>query len=191
MDNLLTAIRNCKVCEPYLELGANPIISASKKSKIVIIGQAPGRIVHETGIPWNDKSGDSLRNWLGVDKSTFYKPDIFALMPMGFCFPGKGKSGDLPPRKECAPLWHDQLLNYMEEIKLILLIGQYAQHYYLKDKCKSNLTETVRNYQEYLPQYLPLPHPSPRNNIWMAKNRWFQAEVLTILKDQIRAVVEA
>lgn len=190
MDNLLADIRQCKVCEPYLELGANPIVSASKKSKIVIIGQAPGRIVHQTGIPWNDKSGDSLRNWLGVDKATFYDEDIFALVPMGFCFPGKGKSGDLPPRKECAPLWHKPLLNYMQDIKLILLIGQYAQHYYLNERCKNTLTETVRNYQEYLPEYLPLPHPSPRNNIWMAKNRWFQAEVLTILKDQIKAVVE-
>ncbi len=190
MDKLIADIRKCKVCEPYLELGANPIISASKKSKIVIIGQAPGRIVHQTGIPWNDKSGDSLRNWLGVDKPTFYNEDIFALVPMGFCFPGKGKSGDLPPRKECAPLWHEKLFDYMQEIKLILLIGQYAQHYYLQDRCKSTLTETVRSYQEYLPQYLPLPHPSPRNNIWMSKNRWFQADVLTILKDQIKAVVE-
>lgn len=191
MDNLIANIRQCKVCEPYLELGANPIISASKKSKIVIIGQAPGRIVHQTGIPWNDKSGDSLRNWLGVDKDTFYNEDIFALIPMGFCFPGKGNSGDLPPRKECAPLWHQPLLNYMREIRLILLIGQYAQHYYLRERCKNTLTDTVRSYQEYLPQYLPLPHPSPRNNIWMAKNKWFQAEVLSILKDQIKAVVEA
>ncbi|MEQ7799922.1 uracil-DNA glycosylase family protein [Pedobacter sp. ASV1-7] len=190
MDNLIANIRQCKVCEPYLELGANPIISASKKSKIVIIGQAPGRIVHQTGIPWNDKSGDSLRNWLGVDKAMFYNEDIFALVPMGFCFPGKGKSGDLPPRKECAPLWHNKLLDFMQEVKLILLIGQYAQHYYLQDRCKTTLTETVKSYREYLPQYLPLPHPSPRNNIWMSKNKWFQTDVLTILKDQIKAVVE-
>lgn len=190
MDELIVNIRNCKVCEPYLELGAHPIISASKKSKIVIIGQAPGRIVHQTGIPWNDKSGDSLRNWLGVDKSTFYNEDIFALIPMGFCFPGKGKSGDLPPRKECAPLWHEKLFSFMQEVKLILLVGQYAQHYYLQERCKATLTETVKSYQEYLPKYLPLPHPSPRNNIWMAKNKWFQSDVVTMLKDQIKAVVE-
>jgi uracil-DNA glycosylase family 4 len=190
MDELIVNIRNCKVCEPYLELGAHPIISASKKSKIVIIGQAPGRIVHQTGIPWNDKSGDSLRNWLGVDKPTFYNEDIFALIPMGFCFPGKGKSGDLPPSKECAPLWHEKLLSFMQEVKLILLVGQYAQHYYLQERCKATLTETVKSYQEYLPKYLPLPHPSPRNNIWMAKNKWFQSDVVTMLKDQIKAVVE-
>jgi uracil-DNA glycosylase family 4 len=190
MDELIVNIRNCKVCEPYLELGAHPIISASKKSKIVIIGQAPGRIVHQTGIPWNDKSGDSLRNWLGVDKPTFYNEDIFALIPMGFCFPGKGKSGDLPPRKECAPLWHEKLFSFMQEVKLILLVGQYAQHYYLQERCKATLTETVKSYQEYLPKYLPLPHPSPRNNIWMAKNKWFQSDVVTMLKDQIKAVVE-
>lgn len=189
MDKLLEDIRNCKVCESYLELGANPIVSASSKSKIVIIGQAPGRIVHQTGIPWNDNSGDNLRNWLGVDKETFYNEDIFALMPMGFCFAGKGKSGDLPPRKECAPLWHDKLLDYMQGKRLILLIGQYAQHYYLKERRKNTLTETVKNYEVYLPQYLPLPHPSPRNNIWQAKNKWFQSEVLTILKDQIKMVL--
>lgn len=190
MDKLLKEIRNCKVCEPFLEFGANPIISACSKSRIIIIGQAPGRIVHNTGIPWNDKSGDNLRNWLGVDKATFYNDEVFALMPMGFCFPGKGKSGDLPPRKECAPLWHTKLLNLMPEKTLVLLVGQYAQQYYLKEKCKDTLTETVRNYESYLPQYLPLPHPSPRNNIWQAKNKWFESEVLTILKDKIKLAIQ-
>jgi uracil-DNA glycosylase len=186
MDALLTDIRNCRVCDNFLELGARPIIAASPRSKIVIIGQAPGRIVHQTAIPWNDKSGDNLRNWLGVDKATFYNDEIFALMPMGFCFPGKGRSGDLPPRKECAPLWHKRLLDFMPEKRLIILVGQYAQQYYLNGMCGASLTETVKNYASYLPEYLPLPHPSPRNNIWQAKNKWFEIEVLTTLKAIIK-----
>ncbi|KAA5532539.1 uracil-DNA glycosylase family protein [Taibaiella lutea] len=188
MDKLLEEIKDCKVCLPYLEYGVNPVIVASLRSKIVVIGQAPGRIVHNTGIPWNDKSGDNLRAWLGVDKATFYNDNIFALMPMGFCYPGKGKSGDLPPRKECAPLWHSSLLKMMKEKELTLLIGQYAQNYYLKDRVKATLTETVRCFAEYLPEYLPLPHPSPRNNIWQAKNKWFGEEVLPFLKERVGEV---
>lgn len=190
MNKLLLQIRNCRECEKHLEAGVNPVISASTKSKIIIIGQAPGKIVHNTGIPWNDKSGDTLRNWLGVDKEIFYNDTVFALMPMGFCYPGKGRSGDLPPRKECAPLWHNKLLSMMKETKLILLIGQYAQNYYLKEVCKENLTTTVKNFKEHLPVYFPLPHPSPRNNIWQAKNDWFRLEVLPELKKQIEAIIK-
>lgn len=186
MKKLLAEIKNCTVCEKHLEFGVNPIIAASTKSKIIIIGQAPGRIVHDTSVPWNDKSGDNLRNWLGVDKLTFYNPDIFALIPMGFCYPGKSKTGDLPPRPECAPLWHNQLLAMMKEIKLTLLIGQYAQNYYLGEAAKDNLTDTVRAYKNYLPNYFPLPHPSPRNNIWQAKNKWFGLEVLPVLKNNCK-----
>lgn len=189
MKELLAEIRDCKVCEKYLVLGANPIIAASKKSKIIIIGQAPGRIVHKTGIPWNDKSGDNLRNWLGIDKATFYDADKIALMPMGFCYPGTGKSGDLPPRTECATLWHQLLLDYMKNAELILLIGQYAQNYYLKETAKDTLTDTVRNYKSYLPKYLPLPHPSPRNNIWQAKNEWFGEAVLPALKQMVNKII--
>lgn len=189
MDKLLEEIRNCKVCGKYLEFGVNPIISASRKSRIIIIGQAPGRIVHNTGIPWNDKSGDNLRNWLGIDKTQFYNPDLIALMPMGFCYPGKGISGDSPPRAECAPLWHEKLLSKMPEAKLILLIGQYAQDYYLGNKAKSTLTESVKNFQAYLPEYFLLPHPSPRNNIWQAKNKWFQIKVLPALKKRIGSII--
>lgn len=156
MKKLLVQIRNCKECEKHLEFGINPVIAASLKSKIIIIGQAPGRIVHNTSIPWNDKSGDNLRNWLGVDKPTFYNADIIALMPMGFCYPGTDKSGDLPPRAECAPLWHSKLLAKMTNAKLILLIGQYAQNYYLGDKAKSTLTENVQNFKTYLPKYFLL-----------------------------------
>jgi uracil-DNA glycosylase len=190
LDKLLKKITNCKECAPYLEFGVRPIISASPKSKIIIIGQAPGRIVHNTGIPWNDKSGDNLRSWLGVDKETFYNPDIFALMPMGFCYPGKGKSGDLPPRLECAPLWHNLLLAFMKDAQLTLLVGQYAQNYYLKDKAKDTLTETVKNFKTYLPKYLPLPHPSPRNNIWQAKNKWFGVKLLPLLKEEVKQIIK-
>lgn len=189
MKKLLQEIKNCCACEKYLPAGVNPIIAASSKSKILIIGQAPGRIVHTTGIPWNDKSGDNLRNWLGIDKFSFYDPAIIALMPMGFCYPGKGTSGDLPPRPECAPLWHDKLLAKMPSIKLILLIGQYAQVYYLGDKLRTNLTETVQNFRAYLPDYFLLPHPSPRNNIWQAKNKWFQANVLPELKKRVQKII--
>lgn len=189
MKTVLEKIRDCNVCLPFLEHGVNPVIAASPQSKIIVIGQAPGRIVHNTGIPWNDKSGDNLRAWLGVDKAAFYNDAIFALMPMGFCYPGKGRSGDLPPRKECAPLWHDVLLKMMKDKQLILLIGQYAQNYYLKDKVKATLTDTVRNFRDYLPEYFPLPHPSPRNNIWQAKNEWFGKEVLPALKGRVEEVM--
>jgi len=189
MDKLIFQIRNCKECLPHLKDGVNPIIAASPKSKIVIIGQAPGRIVHKTSIPWNDKSGDNLRHWLGIDKTIFYDADQIALMPMGFCYPGTGKTGDLPPRPECAPLWHNKLLAMMTNAKLILLIGNYAQNYYLKDKTKNTLTETVHNFKLYLPKYFPLPHPSPRNNIWQAKNEWFGKEILPVLKKKVKNIL--
>jgi uracil-DNA glycosylase len=190
MENLLNEIRNCKVCEEHLPHGCNPIISASKKSKIVIIGQAPGRKVHDSSIPWNDKSGDNLREWLGVDKATFYDPDNFAIVGMGFCYPGTGKSGDLPPRKECAPLWHPKLQREMNDVELTILIGQYAQKYYLGKTAKRSLTETVGYFHEYLPNYFVLPHPSPRNNIWQSKNRWFPSEVLPNLKERVNFILK-
>ena len=190
MKKLLSEIRNCRGCEKHLEFGVNPIIAASPQSRIVVIGQAPGRIVHETNIPWNDKSGDNLRNWMGIDKALFYNAEFIALMPMGFCYPGKNKAGDLPPRPECAPLWHHQLLASMSQVKLILLIGQYAQNYYLSEKTKTTLTETVRNYKTYLPKFFPLPHPSPRNNIWQAKNDWFGKKVLPDLKKHVQHILE-
>ncbi len=188
MKKLLQEIKQCRVCEKYLN--PNPVVSISKQSKIIVIGQAPGRIVHETGIPWNDKSGDNLRSWLGVDKPTFYDTKKFGIMPMGFCFPGTGKSGDLPPRPECAPLWHERLLKQTTDIQLIILIGQYSQNYYLEDKAKDSLTETVKNFSKYLPAYFTLPHPSPRNNIWMAKNKWFEKKVLPNLKKTVAGILK-
>lgn len=189
MEELLKAIKNCQVCEKYLALGVNPIMAATENSKIVIIGQAPGRIVHETSIPWNDKSGNNLRQWLGVDQATFYNPEHIALIPMGFCYPGTGKTGDLPPRPECAPLWHHQLLSLMPQVQLTLLIGQYAQNYYLRDQAQATLTDTVQQFERYLPSYLPLPHPSPRNYIWQAKNPWFGELVLPELKRQVKNIL--
>jgi uracil-DNA glycosylase family 4 len=162
---------------------------ASKKSKIMIIGQAPGIKVHLSGIPFHDKSGDQLRRWLDVTVDEFYNPDNFAIVPMGFCYPGKGKQGDLPPRKECAPTWHEQLLEHLTEIQLILLVGQYAQKYYLKKEARRTLTENVAHYQDFLPLYFPLPHPSPRNFMWKAKNQWFEEEIIPELKKRIRTIL--
>ncbi len=186
MEKLLDEIYGCDVCEGKLALGPRPILTAHENSKIIIIGQAPGAVVHRTGIPWDDKSGNNLRSWLDISKEDFYNPEKVSLLPMGFCYPGKGKTGDLPPRKECAPLWHNQIFEKIENPKLILLIGKYAQDYYLKKNAKRTLTETVKEFKEYLPKYFVLPHPSPRNNIWQAKNEWFKEEVLPELKDIIK-----
>lgn len=185
MDKLLEDIRKCMACKDFLPNTPKPIIQASSVSKILIIGQAPGKKVQKSGVPWDDASGDNLRTWLGVDKSTFYNDRYFALVPMGFCYPGTGASGDLPPRKECAELWHNKVLSQMTNLKLTLLIGQYAQNYYLGETVKENLTETVKNYKEYLPSFLPLPHPSPRNNIWQKKNSWFKENVIPTLQNMI------
>jgi len=189
MNDLLSEIKNCQVCHGELPLGANPVVQASPQSKIAIIGQAPGIAVHQSGIPWDDKSGHNLRNWMGVDKDIFYDEDIFALVPMGFCYPGTGKSGDLPPMKICAPLWHKKLFQMMPDVELTLLLGNYAQHYYLGKEVKKSLTETVKSFRDYSPSFLPLPHPSPRNNIWQSKNPWFKEEVLPHLKSRILNII--
>ena len=185
---LLKDIRQCIVCAQHLPNEPRPIVLASSTSKILIIGQAPGQKAHASGTPWNDPSGDRLRLWLGVDKDAFYDPDLFALMPMGFCYPGKSRSGDAAPRPECAPLWHRRLLDQMPQIQLTLLIGQYAQRYYLKDKMKDGLTDTVKAYKEYLPAFLPLPHPSPRNVGWFKANPWFEKEVIKIIREQVEGL---
>ena len=166
------------MCEEFLPFAPKPIFSFSKNSKIVLIGQAPGIKVHESETPWDDASGVRLREWLGVSDEQFYDTKNFAIVPMGFCYPGKGKSGDLPPRKECAPLWIDQILGKLQDHKLKILIGQYSQKYFLGDSIKRNLTETVKCWREYLPDFIVLPHPSPRNNIWLKKNPWFRDELL-------------
>ncbi|MBQ4912847.1 uracil-DNA glycosylase family protein [Maribacter sp. MMG018] len=190
MDRLLSKIYSCDICKNKLPLGPKPIVNAHRKSKIVVIGQAPGSKVHNTGVPWDDQSGENLRQWMGIDNSVFYDVEKIALIPMGFCYPGRGKSGDNPPTKECAPKWHNDLLAKIESPELIILIGKYAQDYYLKDLSKKTLTETVRNYKTYLPQYFVLPHPSPRNNIWQAKNEWFKENVLPDLKLKTNEILE-
>ncbi|EGR0062003.1 uracil-DNA glycosylase family protein [Vibrio vulnificus] len=184
LEQLLTQIRACQVCASALPLGANPVVQAHSEAKILIIGQAPGTKVHHTSIPWNDASGNRLRAWLDIEKQTFYDPKQIAIMPMGFCYPGQGQSGDLPPRKECAPLWHEALLKHLPNIELTLLIGQYAQNRYLSNKPKT-LTETVQNWQAWLPDYLPLPHPSPRNTLWLRKNPWFEEQTVPYLRQQV------
>ncbi|KLN65607.1 uracil-DNA glycosylase family protein [Vibrio sp. VPAP30] len=189
LKQLLKEVRTCRACEPELPLGANPVIQASSTAKILIIGQAPGTRVHATSIPWNDPSGNRLREWLALDKETFYDASKVAIMPMGLCYPGKGKSGDLPPRKECAPLWHQRVLAQLPNIGMTLLIGQYAQNYYLSDKPKT-LTETVQQWQRWTPRYLPLPHPSPRNTLWLKKNPWFEAEMVPFIRGYVHEHLE-
>ncbi|MFA4742428.1 uracil-DNA glycosylase family protein [Vibrio vulnificus] len=188
LEPLLTQIRACQVCASALPLGANPVVQAHSEAKILIIGQAPGTKVHHSSIPWNDASGNRLRAWLDIEKPTFYDPKQIAIMPMGFCYPGRGQSGDLPPRKECAPLWHETLLKHLPNIELTLLIGQYAQNRYLSNKPKT-LTETVQNWQAWLPDYLPLPHPSPRNTLWLRKNPWFEEQTVPYLRQQVRQLL--
>ena len=189
MKELISDIKQCTICAEYLELGPRPVLCADVDSKIVIIGQAPGTKVHASGIPWDDPSGKQLRKWLGVSDEDFYDPKKFAIVPMGFCYPGKGKSGDLPPRPECAPQWHEPLFDKMPNVELIILIGMYAQNYYLQKTAKKTLTETVRNYKEYLPNYFVLPHPSPRNRFWLTKNPWFEESVVPELQQKIVALL--
>ncbi len=184
-ESLLTEVRACKYCEKDLPLGPRPVFSVHPEARVLIIGQAPGTRVHKTGTAWNDPSGNRLRSWMGLDETAFYDQTKIAIMPMGFCYPGKGKSGDLPPRPECAPLWHDKLLDTMPGIELTLLIGLYAQKYYLAENSCKNLTETVRSWHKFMPRFLPLPHPSPRNGFWLRKNPWFEDEVVPHLQKRV------
>ncbi|TBM99390.1 uracil-DNA glycosylase family protein [Hyunsoonleella flava] len=189
MEDLLQDIQQCTICKAHLPLGPRPVVAAHPESKIVIIGQAPGTKVHASGIPWDDASGRQLRRWLNVTDEEFYDEKKFAIIPMGFCYPGKGRTGDLPPRPECAPQWHELLFDELKNVELVILIGMYAQKYYLGKQAKKTLTETVRNYKVYLPKYLPLPHPSPRNRFWLMKNPWFEVDVLPQLKQRTHEIL--
>lgn len=185
LKDLLADVRGCALCEAHLPLGPRPIVRVSATARLLIIGQAPGTRVHASGIPWDDPSGERLRQWLAVDKVQFYDESLTAIVPMGFCYPGKGKSGDLPPRPECAPQWHEALLAHMPNIELTLLVGSYAQNHYL-GKTRGTLAERVREHAALDGPYIPLPHPSPRNTLWLRRNPWFEEEVVPVLQRRTR-----
>ena len=184
LASLLTEVRACAICAEHLPLGPRPVLQIHASASILIAGQAPGRKVHETGVPFNDASGDRLRTWLGVSREVFYDPKQVAILPMGFCFPGTGNSGDLPPRAECAPAWRAPLLSHLRNLKLTLVIGQYAQTYHLPNEAAS-LTEIVQAWRKHWPHTVPLPHPSPRNNLWLKRNPWFEKELVPLLKARV------
>ncbi|MBK0368470.1 uracil-DNA glycosylase family protein [Flavobacterium agrisoli] len=189
MDELLKKIKDCTLCQEFLPIAPRPVMAASSKSKIIIVGQAPGRKAHDSLTPWNDMSGDNLRNWLGVSREQFYDTSNFALIPMGFCFPGSEKYGDVPPRKECAPTWHPPLFEAIENPELIILIGQFAMKYYLQKKAYKTITENVSHFESFLPDYFPLVHPSPRNRIWLKKNPWFETTIIPELQKIVHQIL--
>lgn len=189
-QKLLTEVRQCTLCEPELPMGARPVVQLHPNAKILVAGQAPGRRVHASGKPFDDPSGDRLRQWMGIDKSAFYDAEKLAIIPMGLCYPGTGKSGDLPPRPECAPAWRNKLLEQLPNLELTLAIGQYAQSWHI-DEPKQTLTERVKNWEHYWPDVLPLPHPSPRNNLWLKRNPWFEDAVIPTLQKRIAELVSA
>lgn len=192
LELLVAKIKQCRECSAVLPCPPNPLPRVGGESaRVLIIGQAPGEKAHLSGTPWNDLSGDRLRAWMGLDQEQFADPTRIAIMPMGFCFPGRGKSGDLPPRPECAPLWHDRILRHLSNIRLTRLIGRYAQERYLGGHCKATLGETVKAWREYRNDgYLPLVHPSPRNQIWLRKNPWFDEETVPYLKETITRILK-
>lgn len=189
LDELLAAVRACRVCEAHLPLGPRPVVQMGAAARILIIGQAPGARVHASGIPWDDRSGERLREWMGIDSRSFYDPDCVALVPMGLCYPGRGASGDLPPRKECAPLWHDRLLAQARCVELTLLVGHYALAQGLHGSGPSSVTATTRNWRLQAPGVVPLPHPSPRNGAWFKANPWFEAELVPELRRRVRLLL--
>ncbi|MGB0574810.1 MAG: uracil-DNA glycosylase family protein [Alphaproteobacteria bacterium] len=185
-SKLLSDIRVCTHCAAHLPAGPRPVVKARQSARIMIIGQAPGTKVHASGVPWDDASGNRLRDWLDLDRETFYDEGQIAIVPMGFCFPGTNpKGGDFPPRPECAPLWHEKLRDGLTSVELTLLVGQYAQKYYLGKQGKKTMTETVRSFTDYLPEFLPTPHPSWRTGIWQKKNPWFEEDVIPELRRRV------
>lgn len=190
LASLLAEVRACTVCAAHLPLGPRPILQVHASARILIAGQAPGTKAHTSGIPFNDPSGDRLRAWLGVSREVFYDPERVAIVPMGFCFPGKAKSGDLPPRPECAPLWRAPLLGHLKQLQLTLVIGQYALAYHLPGKGAS-LTEVVQDWRTHWPHTVPLPHPSPRNQLWLKRNPWFEQELVPVLRARVAEVLQA
>jgi uracil-DNA glycosylase len=188
MLKLKNEIKKCGICS-NLPHGIRPVVQFSSRSRLLIAGQAPGRKVHETGIPFDDPSGDRLRGWLGLDRKTLYDDQQLAIVPMGFCYPGTGKSGDLPPRPECANAWRERVLEELKAVELTIVIGRYALDYHLPSTRGQTVTQIVKQWQEYWPNVIPLPHPSPRNNRWLKNNPWFEAKVLPMLREQVAAVL--
>jgi len=189
LETFLKQVRACTICAEHLPSGPRPIVRALPSARILIIGQAPGRKVHASGIPWDDPSGKRLREWMDVDSATFYDESRIAIMPMGFCYPGTGTSGDLPPRKECAPEWHEKIRAYLPKVEFTLLLSQYAISYYLPEQKGKTVTETVSAWKDHPSEYLPLPHPSPRNNRWLKKNLWFEEDVVPYLRSRIKPLL--
>ena len=187
---LLQEIRECTQCAADLPLGPRPVLRAASTARLMIVGQAPGTRVHESGIPWNDASGERLRDWLQVDSDVFYDESKIAIVPMGFCYPGVDRNGgDKPPRPECAPHWHPLLAPHLPNVELTLLVGSYAQKYYLGREREKSMTETVRQWRNYQPRFLPLPHPSWRNTAWLRKNPWFGDEILPVLRERVQSML--
>lgn len=189
LETLLKEIRACRHCEAHLPLGPRPVLIANLKARILIAGQAPGKAVHQTGIPWNDISGRRLRQFLEIDEHTFYHSDKIAIIPMGFCYPGTGPSGDNPPRPECQQLWHARLFTLLPHLELRIVIGQYAHRYHLGKRTRKTLTDTVAAWREFAPEIYPIPHPSPRNQMWFRRNPWFAEELLPSLKARVREIL--
>ena len=185
---IFSEVRACTQCAEFLPLGPKPLVAGKTSSKILIVGQAPGRVAHETGKPWNDKSGERLRDWLGMTDKQFYDESLTAIIPMGFCFPGTGKSGDMPPRPECAPLWHERILKSLKHIGLTVFAGKYAMDHNASGRY-STVTQAARGYDHDLPSEIFLPHPSPRNNLWLKKNPWFEADVLPMLRNRVSDLI--
>jgi uracil-DNA glycosylase len=189
LDRLLHEVRACTACAD-LPLGPRPVLQVARSARLLIVGQAPGRKVHETGVPWNDASGERLRRWMGIDRSVFYDDECVAIVPIGLCYPGRDPAGgDKPPRRECAPLWQARLLEHLRHVRLTLLVGHHAQRFYLRSAGKHTMTDTVRSFRQYAPQFMPLPHPSWRSTLWMRQNPWFEARVLPQLRRTVRAAL--
>jgi uracil-DNA glycosylase len=182
---LLAEVRACDLCAGHLPLGPRPIVQLGPRARLLIASQAPGRRAHASGVPFADRTGDNLRRWLGLDAPTFYDPEAVAILPLGLCYPGRGRSGDLPPRPECAPRWQARLLTLMPALCLTLVVGRHAQAHHLRGRSKDSLTETVRAFQDYLPSHFPLPHPSPRNGPWLRRHPWFERDVLPALREEV------
>lgn len=189
LQALLREVRACRLCEAHLPLGPRPVLQVGAGARILIVGQAPGARVHASGVPWDDASGDRLRAWMGIDKTVFYDPTQIAIIPMGLCYPGRGGGGDLPPRPECAPQWMGRLLAALPQVELTLLIGLYAQRYFLGARRQRTLTETVRHWQDHAPLFIPLPHPSPRNTPWFQAHPWLENELLPALRDRVQGLL--